>query len=65
MNFGKRIREIRKMKKITQLRLAKNLDYRYASSISFIENGKRKLDAEKIPILAQALGVSVEELFKE
>lgn len=63
MTFGNRVRDIRKQKNITQEKLAKKLDFSHASAISFIENGKRRLDAEKIPILANALGVSINELF--
>jgi len=63
MTFGNRIRDIRKQKNITQEKLAKKLDFKHASAISFIENGKRRLDAEKIPTLANALGVSLDELF--
>ncbi|KAA0791722.1 helix-turn-helix domain-containing protein [Bacillus sp. BPN334] len=63
MTFGSRVRDIRKQKNITQEKLAKKLDFSHASAISFIENGKRRLDAEKIPTLADALGVSIDELF--
>ncbi len=63
MTFGNRVRDIRKQKKITQEKLAEKLDFKHASAISFIENGKRRLDAEKIPTLAKALGVSIDELF--
>lgn len=63
MTFGNRVRDIRKQKNITQEKLAKKLDFSHASAISFIENGKRRLDAEKIPTLANALGVSINELF--
>ncbi|MED0963821.1 helix-turn-helix transcriptional regulator [Bacillus paramycoides] len=63
MTFGNRVRYIRKQKNITQEKLAKELDFSHASAISFIENGKRRLDAEKIPTLANALGVSIDELF--
>ncbi|MFK4329971.1 MULTISPECIES: helix-turn-helix domain-containing protein [Bacillus] len=63
MTFGNRVRDIRKQKNITQDKLAKELDFRHASAISFIENGKRRLDAEKIPTLAKALGVSIDALF--
>ncbi|WP_144561618.1 helix-turn-helix domain-containing protein [Bacillus mycoides] len=63
MTLGNRVRDIRKQKNITQEKLAKKLDFSHASAISFIENGKRRLDAEKIPLLAKALDVSIDELF--
>ncbi|PFW60803.1 helix-turn-helix domain-containing protein [Bacillus sp. AFS075034] len=62
MTLGQRIRDIRKRKKITQDELAKMLNYSYASSISYIETGQRQINAKKLPILAEALGVSIEEL---
>ena len=40
MTFGNRVRDIRKQKNITQEKLAKELDFKHASAISFIENGK-------------------------
>ncbi|AVP48436.1 helix-turn-helix domain-containing protein [Bacillus cereus] len=63
MTFGNRVRYLRKQKNITQEKLAKELEFSHASAISFIENGKRRLDAEKIPTLANALGVSIDDLF--
>ncbi|MBG9486411.1 DNA-binding protein [Bacillus thuringiensis] len=58
-----RIRHIRKEKKITQEELAKNLGFSSSSAISYIENGQRKLNADKIPKLAECLGVNIEEIF--
>ncbi|PEP93989.1 helix-turn-helix domain-containing protein [Bacillus nitratireducens] len=58
-----RIRHIRKEKKITQEELAKELGFSGSSAISYIENGQRKLNADKIPKLAEILGVTIEEIF--
>ncbi|WP_307839907.1 helix-turn-helix transcriptional regulator [Bacillus cereus] len=33
--------------------------------MSYIENGQRKLNADKIPKLAECLGVTIEEIFFE
>ncbi|MGH0950032.1 MULTISPECIES: helix-turn-helix domain-containing protein [Bacillus] len=63
MTIGMRIRNIRKEKKITQEELAKNLGFSGSSAISYIENGQRKLNADKIPKLAECLGVTIEEIF--
>lgn len=62
MTLGQRIRDIRKRKKITQDELAKMLNYSDASSISYIETGQRELNAKKLPLLAEVLEVSIEEL---
>jgi transcriptional regulator with XRE-family HTH domain len=43
--------------------VSRKLGYSSPSSLIDIENGRRRLDADKVPILAEALGVSVEQLF--
>lgn len=63
MSIGMRIRHIRKEKKITQGELARMLGFSGSSAISYIENGQRKLNADKIPKLAESLGVTIEEIF--
>ncbi|HHY2690312.1 TPA: helix-turn-helix domain-containing protein [Bacillus cereus] len=63
MSIGMRIRDIRKEKKITQEELARMLGFSGSSAISYIENGQRKLNADKIPKLAESLGVTIEEIF--
>ncbi|MEC2530887.1 helix-turn-helix transcriptional regulator, partial [Bacillus cereus] len=62
-SIGMRIRHIRKEKKITQGELARMLGFSGSSAISYIENGQRKLNADKIPKLAESLGVTIEEIF--
>ncbi|AIE31540.1 helix-turn-helix domain-containing protein [Bacillus thuringiensis] len=63
LSIGMRIRHIRKEKKITQGELARMLGFSGSSAISYIENGQRKLNADKIPKLAESLGVTIEEIF--
>lgn len=63
LSIGMRIRDIRKEKKITQEELARMLGFSGSSAISYIENGQRKLNADKIPKLAESLGVTIEEIF--
>ena len=46
LSIGMRIRDIRK--KITQGELARMLGFSGSSAISYIENGQRKLNADKI-----------------
>lgn len=61
--IGQRIKSIRQSKGITQVHLAKELGYSHSSALSEIESGKKRLSADKIPIAAKVLGVSIEELF--
>lgn len=63
LSIGMRIRDIRKKKKITQGELARMLGFSGSSAISYIENGQRKLNADKIPKLAESLGITIEEIF--
>lgn len=60
---GQIARQIRLEKGIKQSFVAKKLGFKAASSYSDIEKGRRNLSAEKIPMLANALGVQIEELF--
>lgn len=61
--IGITAREIRVKKGIKQSFVSDKLGFKYQSSYSDIEKGRRKLSADKVPVLAEALGVSVEELF--
>ncbi|KAA6482211.1 helix-turn-helix domain-containing protein [Bacillus swezeyi] len=63
--LGSRIRELRKEKGLTQFYLAIELGYKHSSIISEIESGKKSLSAEKLPIIAKALGVEINTLFFE
>lgn len=65
MLIGERARKIRTSKGIQLNFVADKLGYKSSSSYSEIESGRRRLDANKVPLLAKALGVSVEELFFE
>lgn len=62
-HIGKRIRKIRLEKGIKQTFLAKKMGYKNSSSLNDIEHGRRGLSADKVPIVAKYLGVSVEEIF--
>lgn len=60
--LGKRIREIRKAKKMSQEELAyqSKTDYSYLNEI---EAGKRNPSVKRINEIAKVLGVSIKELF--
>lgn len=60
--FGKRLRELREAKGVSQESLAHEagLDRTYISSV---ERGQRNISLENIERLAEALGVKVRDLF--
>ncbi|WP_075351369.1 helix-turn-helix domain-containing protein [Algoriphagus marinus] len=62
--FGKRLAQMRKERKISQEQLAElsGLNRPY---ISGIEQGKRNVSLEVIVSLAKALGIKTKELFEE
>lgn len=63
--IGPIAKSIRLKKGIKLNFISEKLGYASPSSWIDIENGRRRLDADKIPTLANALGVSVEQLFFE
>ena len=63
IRFGKRVKELRLEKSLSQGKLAKLLDV-HPSYISGIERGKRNLSLRNIEKLANALNVSIEELIR-
>jgi transcriptional regulator with XRE-family HTH domain len=63
--IGQRAREIRIKKGIKGSYVSEKLGFKSSSSLTDIEKGRRNLNADKIPLLADALGVTVEELFFE
>lgn len=62
--FGKRLRELREAKGMTQEALAHEagLDRTYISSV---ERGERNISLENIEHLAWALGVKIKDFFKD
>jgi len=64
MSIGKNIKQIREDKGITQDELARVLGVT-SSNISQIENGDRGLNVKKADKLAQALGVTLNDLMRE
>lgn len=60
--FGNRIREIRKIRKMTQERLAEKADLN-ASYISLVEDGKRSPSLATVEKIASGLGVEIYQLF--
>jgi DNA-binding XRE family transcriptional regulator len=62
VQFGEHVRQLRKLKGLSQevLALSCNLDRTY---IGGVERGERNISLINIHIIAEALGVSVKELF--
>jgi ribosome-binding protein aMBF1 (putative translation factor) len=62
-NFGKRVRDIRRQKELSQeaLALVCNLDRTY---IGGVERGERNISLINIYKISEALGVEIQELFR-
>jgi len=60
--FGTKIRSLRLKKKLSQEKLAELADL-HRTYIGQIETGKRNIALKNIAKLAEALGVSIKELF--
>lgn len=60
--FGSKIRSLRLKKKLSQEKLAELADL-HRTYIGQIETGKRNVALKNIAKLAEALGVSIKELF--
>jgi len=63
VKFGRRVKELRLQKKMSQGDLAKVLGV-HPTYISGIERGVRNMALKNIEKLAKALGVPIEELIK-
>lgn len=59
----KKIKQLREQKGLTQEVMAVYLGYKTATGYHYLESGKRAIDADKLFIIAQTLGVRVEDLF--
>jgi len=60
--FGTRIRALRTLAGLSQEKLAEKIGLS-SKTISYIENGKNTLSFNKLPLLAEGLGVPVYKLF--
>lgn len=60
--FGARVRYLRKMADLSQEKLAERAGLS-TKTISYIENGKNTISFNKLPLIAEALGVPVYKLF--
>lgn len=62
IGVGKRVLEARTKKGISQIELARRCGYSTRSAVSKIETGDRAFPINKVPVIAEALGVSVDWL---
>lgn len=62
LEIGRRIKEIRKSKKMTQLELSEKVGYVARATITRIEQGKINLSESRIVEIAKALGVTPQEI---
>ena len=60
--FGKRIKQLRKNRRITQEQLAEGLDLQ-VNSLSYVENGKNALSFDKFEKLVSILDIEPYQLF--
>lgn len=58
-----RIRELRQTANMTQRELATQIGYKTESAIAMWESGERKPPSDLLPLLANVLGCTVDELF--
>jgi len=61
--FGLRIKTLRQEKGLSQEKLAEIADL-HRTYINLVESGKRNISLKNINKLSKALGVSIQELFK-
>ena len=59
----KKIKKLRKEKKFSQEHMAKILGYETATGYCYMESGRCAIDANRLLLLANTLGVKMEELF--
>lgn len=64
IKLGKRIKELRKEKSITQIDLAAKIGID-RSYLGFIERGERNVSFDVMAKIAEALGVSMNELTRD
>lgn len=60
--FGERVRYLRNMANLSQEKLAEKIGLS-TKTISYIENGKNTISFNKLPLIAEGLGVPVYKLF--
>ncbi|MBD1373880.1 helix-turn-helix transcriptional regulator [Hazenella sp. IB182357] len=56
------LRALRKSKKIKLLEISEALGYKTETGYHNLENGKRRIVAYQLPIIANTMGISIEEL---
>lgn len=60
-----KLRQLRKLKGISQTFISKALGYKHPSGYSNIENGRIGLKLDHAKVIAEILGVGIDELVEE
>ncbi len=61
--IGKKIKELRDSRGLSQQELANALGYKSDSAIYYIEKGERSLPTEKLELVSNYFRISIDELF--
>lgn len=64
LKFGKRLKEIRLKRKLTQAELAEKIELS-TNFVGMVERGLRNTSIDKLFSIAEALDVTLEEFFKK
>lgn len=62
--IGGNIRKYRKLRKMSQAELAEILGFNTVSSISYIENNKRRVRLRHLPVIAETFNITIDDLFR-
>lgn len=62
--IGGNIRKYRKLRKMSQAELAEILGFNNVSSISYIENNKRRVNLRHLPVIAETFNITIDDLFR-
>lgn len=63
--IGENIKYFRKLKGLSQQELARTIGHKSAAYISFLEDGRRRVNAEDLGKIAEVLGAPIEEFYKD
>lgn len=61
----RKIRKLRKEKKLTQKYMAEKLGYKTDIGYYYLESGRCQIKAHHLSVIAEELGVNVEDLYED
>lgn len=65
LTVGERAKLIRESKGIKMSFVSRKIGYKTTNGLSEFEKGNRRLDPDMFPVLAEALGVEISDLFSD